>query len=93
MWDDIVKGLVTQFPILAAIAVIVWWVLRWTTERQEAERKRDEARTERLLAEKDARIADRDQQVLELKAEVAELKGKLSRSRRKGKRKPTGKNP
>ncbi len=93
MWDEVVKSLTTQFPVLAATAGIVWWMLRWTTARHDAEMARNDQGYARLIAEKDARLADQEKQVLKLDAEVAELKGKLSRSRKKGKRKPTGKNP
>jgi hypothetical protein len=79
-WEELLIWLAMQFPVLGACAAVVWWILRWTGTRQEAEMKRVDEQNVKLLAEKERRVAERDQRIGELKAEIEELKRKLSRS-------------
>lgn len=66
MWDELVKSLGTQFPIIAVVAAIVWWVLRWTTERHDAEIARNAQGFAELIVEKNARISEKDHRVAQL---------------------------
>lgn len=84
-WEELLIWLAMQFPVLGACAAVVWWILRWTGNRQEAEMKRVDEQNVKLLAEKELRIAERDQRMKELKTEIEELKKKLSRPSSKDK--------
>lgn len=76
-WEQAGIWLVTQFPVLFAVALITRWVLRLEKERQAELLKREDEFRQKLVAEKDARIA-------ELKGQVDELKAKLTRARNRG---------
>lgn len=84
-WEELLIWLAMQFPVLAACAAVVWWTLRWTGKRQEAEMKRADEQNVKLLAEKETRIAEGKERILELKEEIEELKKKLSRAPNKDK--------
>lgn len=55
-WTQLLIWLAMQFPVLAACAAIVWWLLRWTGKKQAEEMQRVDKQNSQLLTEKEVRI-------------------------------------